>query len=83
MNYKNIIENYFDGENIKILLYENKVYIDNYKSLNNFDKDKIIVVGKDKNIEIIGDNLLVSKLLDKELLVTGKILNVSFLENGK
>lgn len=83
MNYKSIVDNYFDEKELKIVVYENKIYIDNYRSLNNFDTNKIIISGEYKKIEIIGEDLNVSRLLERELLVTGKILKVGFIDNGK
>jgi sporulation protein YqfC len=83
MNYKNIIDNYFDEKELKMVIYEDKIYIDNYKELNNFDNSKIIISGENKVIEINGNNLIISRLLNKELLITGKILEMGFKENGK
>ncbi|MFA5602483.1 MAG: YabP/YqfC family sporulation protein [Bacilli bacterium] len=83
MNYKNIIDNYFDEKELKLIIYEDKIYIDNYKELNNFDSSKIVISGENKIIEINGDDLIISRLLNKELLITGKILEMGFKKNGK
>jgi sporulation protein YqfC len=83
MNYKSVIDNYFDDEKIKIVFYDNQIYIDNYQDLSNFDSKKIIIKGANIIVEIEGEKLVISKLLDKELLIIGKINKIGFINNGE
>lgn len=68
-----ILENKF-----KITIFENKVNIINYLEIDAFDENKIIVRYKNGNVIVSGNNLIISKLLDEELLISGDILKVEF-----
>ena len=59
-------------------IVKNNVDILNYLEIDHFDDTKIIVRYKDGSLIIKGENLIISKLLDDELLINGKIKNVEF-----
>lgn len=68
-----ILENKF-----KITIIENKVSIINYLEIDAFDENKIVIRYKEGIVVISGNNLIISKLLDDELLISGDILKVEF-----
>lgn len=70
MNITRHINNFIDNE-FKITIYNNKIDILNYESISHFDFKKVIVKTKDKNIIINGRNLVVSKLMNDEVLIKG------------
>lgn len=63
---------------LKIIYLDNKINIVNYKSVTGFDSNKIIVDCDTKLIIISGNNLVISKLLLDELLISGNIEKVEF-----
>jgi len=63
--------------NLKIIYMENKLNIVNYKSVVGFDSNKIVVDCGDLVI-VSGTDLVISKLLLDELLISGKIEKVEF-----
>ena len=68
-----IFKNYLRNEDYYIILYSNYVYIYNYDEILVFT-DKNISLKVDKVIlNIVGDNLLITKLEKKELLIKGNI----------
>ena len=68
-----ILENEF-----KIKILTNKVDIVNYQEIDHFDDTKIIVRYDTGVVIIKGENLTISKLLNDELLILGKINSVEF-----
>jgi sporulation protein YqfC len=66
-----ILENEF-----RINILYNKINIVNYQEIDHFDDEKIII-RYDRGIAIIkGKNLIITKLLNDELLIEGKIRNI-------
>ena len=61
---------------LKINIFENRVDIVNYTEIGHFDSNKIIVRHDKGNIVINGNNLVVSKLLMDEVLISGTIKNI-------
>ena len=78
MNIINGIRSYIMENDTKITIVNNKINITNYIDIGHFDNNKIIVKLNNKNIIIKGDNLVVSKLLDSEILITGEFYNIEF-----
>lgn len=78
MNYKGRIKNYFLENQFKVTCLENKVNIVNYESIGHFDSNKIIIRKNSGSVIVNGTNLVVSKLLNDEILIDGKISNIEF-----
>ena len=72
------LRNYILENKFKINIYDNNIDIINYIEIEHFD-DKIIIVKYEKGIVTVkGDNLIITKLLEDELLINGKIRNIEF-----
>ena len=81
MIYLNIvrgIRSYILESDTKITIVNNKLNITNYIDIGHFDTNKIIVKLKNKNIIVKGSDLVVSKLLDNEILIIGVFNNIEF-----
>jgi len=73
-----VFRNYIYDKRFQIYIFENKINILNYNNIISFT-DKKIIIDIDKNIITInGSDLIISKLLDDELLIEGLIVNVEF-----
>ena len=70
------VRNYLLEEEFQINVYKNKVNIVNYISIGHFDSNKVVVNYIDGEILIVGSNLVVSKLMNDEVLITGVIKNI-------
>lgn len=75
---KEKLRSYFMEDEFKLIYIENKVNIINYESIGQIDINKIIIRKNNGNVIINGNNLVVSKLLNNEILIDGKILNIEF-----
>ena len=54
------------------------VDIENFDEIDHFDDNKIMVRYNNKIIIVKGINLIISKLLENELLISGKIDGIEF-----
>lgn len=78
MNLVNNFRSYLLDEEFKITMIENRVDVVNYDSIGHFDSTKVMIRYKNKILSIKGKNLVVSRLLSDELLVTGEIQTIEF-----
>lgn len=67
---------YLFKDELEINVYLDKVDIVNYKELGEIDNNKITIYYDNGKITINGSNLTISKLLNNEVLIIGKINNV-------
>ena len=63
-------------DNFEIHIYKNKINILNYTSMGHFDSNKIIVYSDSGYITIKGEDLVVTKLMKDEVLITGIISGI-------
>ena len=78
MNIINGIRSYILENDLKITILNNKINIVNYKDIGHFDTNKVIIKVEDGQIVIKGSELVVSKLMNSEVLITGKFSNIEF-----
>ncbi len=57
----------------KIVIYENKVDINNYDDILLFDCDEVLIRIKNKLLKIKGSDLIITRLENNEVLVEGQI----------
>ena len=60
----------------KIQLEENKIYVSNYKTIIDIKENLIIIDCNNFILKIYGQNLKVKQIIDKEILILGKIEKV-------
>ena len=65
--------NYLLDEIFNMRVLKNKIDICNYESIGYLDNDLIIINYDSGEIKIKGENLVVSKLLNDEILISGDI----------
>lgn len=78
MNIINGIRSYILDDDLKITIINNKINIVNYKDIGHFDSNKIIVKVNNGKVIIKGNDLVVSKLMNSEILITGNFNNIEF-----
>ena len=72
------IDNYTNDKKFSILYKNNKLDIINYTKILDFSDTKISISYLDSKYIIIGTNLVISKMLEEEVLITGNIEGISF-----
>lgn len=70
------LDRYLIDKEYKITIYLDKVHIMNYLEVEDFS-DTRVVVRYDGGVSILlGTNLVVSKMQDEELLITGNLISI-------
>ena len=70
------IKSYILDDEYKITILKNRVDIVNYTEIGHFDSNKIIVRNTEGSTIINGNKLVVSKLMNDEILITGDGKNI-------
>lgn len=76
MHIRENLTNFLYDKNYFISIYDNYIYVYNYFDLLLLTDIKIVLKLEKFNLTINGENLYISKLLPKEILIKGKILNI-------
>ncbi len=76
MHIKDNLINFLYDKNYFVSFYEHNLYIFNYEELIHLGSENIILKMPNFILNILGDNLYISKMLPKEILITGKITNI-------
>ena len=67
------IRNFLLEEEFQIKASNTYVNLVNYEEIISFDNHQVILQTKEKTVAIKGENLVVNKLVNEEVLVCGKI----------
>lgn len=78
MRINKYLRSYILEEEFKITILHNKINIVNYTSIGSFDDSKIIINYEKSSVIIKGSNLVVSRLMSNEILISGKINSLEF-----
>ena len=70
------IRNFLLEDEFKIIILKNKINICNYESIEYVDNDQIIIKNINELLLIKGKDLVITKLLHDEILITGMIKNI-------
>ncbi|MBQ1496077.1 MAG: YabP/YqfC family sporulation protein [Bacilli bacterium] len=73
------IRGYIKEDEFKIIIFDNKINIINYKDIKELSDNKIVIM-TDKYIYIEGKNLRLMKLFSNELLISGDLNNIKINE---
>ena len=78
MNIINKISNYIREDKFQLIYLKDMVNVINYEEIREFTDTLIVIKDKNNLYKIIGKNLVVSKMQDNEILITGVINNIEF-----
>ena len=70
------LDRYLEDKTYEIIIKENSINIINFKEIIEFSVNRISLRCDGKIINIEGKNLIISKMLDEEVLITGIISNI-------
>jgi len=80
MHILKTLKNYLYDENYVVNIYNNYLYLFNYVELIKLTDTNIKIKFEKFNIDITGENFMVYKMTNKEMLIKGNIDNVSFIK---
>lgn len=70
---------YVKDEEFRFTVYSDRIHIINYEKINTLNSDYILIEGIDRKISIKGKNLILNKLVEKEVLIIGEVNNIEVL----
>ncbi len=70
------IKSFLYDKDYFINIFENYIYVFNYLDLNHFSDKEISLKLENFNVDIIGKDLSIIKMMDKEILIEGYIEKV-------
>ena len=70
------IREYVKDEEFRLTIYQDKVYAVNYSNILTLTDSRVTLKVGDVMYVIKRENLVLNKLLDKEILINGKIFNL-------
>lgn len=76
----NRINNFIKDNEFIINLFEDKIYIKNYQRLVTIENNYISLYTNKKKIIIKGKNMNLNKILDKELLIIGEFVSIEVID---
>lgn len=77
MNIIKRVDRMLSDNGFKIIYYNNMLNINNFVEIIDFNSDNIKISYSDGICLINGSNLCVSKMLDGEVMIEGKIMTIS------
>lgn len=66
-------------EEFRFTVFNNRIHVVNYKKINTLNSDYILIESDDRRIGIKGNNLVLNKMLDREILVIGMVKSIEVI----
>lgn len=79
MKFVRMIDDYVNDRKYSMIYKDNKLNIINYSEIIDFSSKLISIRHEDNVYHIEGDNLVISRMMDSEILITGDISKISFI----
>lgn len=67
------LDRFLNDHNFKVTYFNNKINVNNYEEIVDFSPKQIDIKHKDGLFTITGNNLVITKMFDNEILITGII----------
>lgn len=77
MKIKETINKYLEDNTYKITIFDKYINVNNYIEIKDFSSTEILIKHKNGITSIKGIDLRVNKMIDNEVLITGKITNIT------
>ena len=74
-----MIDNYINDREFSMIYKNNKLDIINYHEIVDFSSERISIRYNNFIYYVNGTNLVVSKMIEDEILITGNIISINFI----
>lgn len=74
----NVIKNYLNDNKFKLNITNKTIYIDNIQSITKLEDNIISLNFEDFKLTIEGNNFIIKKLIEREILFTGEVKYIKF-----
>ncbi len=72
----NKLKDYINDNEFRITIFSDRIYVVNYKEVLSLEDERISFSTSNGRIIVKGDYLTLNKLLDKEVLISGKTKDI-------
>lgn len=72
------MDRYLIDKEYKITICGNKIHVMNYLEIEDFSSTRVVVRYQEGKTVLLGDDLVVSKMQDEELLIIGKLKSIEY-----
>ena len=79
MKLTRMIDDYINDRKYSMIYKNNKLDIINYSEIIDFTSSLISIRHEDKVYHIEGNNLVISRMMENEILITGEIKVITFI----
>ena len=73
------LRNYIMDNEFRMTFFENRIHIVNYQELISLGTEKIKIQSPHFQVTLLGENLTLSKLLDQEIMIHGKLIRMEIV----
>ncbi len=77
----NQINTFIQDKSFHFTVYEDKIYIVNFKRIISLEETYISISTNHQKIKIMGNHFLLNKLLNNELLISGEISKIEVIHD--
>ncbi len=70
------IKDYINDNEFKLTIFEDRVYVANYSKIISLEDERISFLTRKGKIVIKGNDLCLNKLLEDEVLISGRVSNI-------
>ncbi len=74
-----LADNYINNKKFSIIYKNNSIDVINYTKILDFTSTLISFEYKNNKYYVEGDNLVISKMMEEEILITGDIKKITFI----
>lgn len=75
------VRDYIQDNEFRLILFNDRIYAINYLDILSLEDERISLKTDQSRIIVKGKNLTLNKLLDKEVLIGGEVLNIEVLND--
>lgn len=72
----NKLKDYINDNEFRITIFSDRIYVVNYKEVLSLEDERISFSTSNGRIIVKGDHLTLNKLLDREVLISGKTKDI-------
>lgn len=72
----NKLKDYINDNEFRITIFSDRIYVVNYKEVLSLEDERISFLTDKGRIIVKGDDLTLNKLLDREVLISGKTKDI-------
>ena len=70
---------YVKDEEFRFTVFNDRVHFINFLRIHTLNSDYVLIESSDRKISIKGQNLILNRLLEKEILIIGDIYNIEVI----